>query len=61
MNWKGFAVRIAMVTVALPLIGDIELASAMVFDLGIYVVVVGVVMVIVGRLGALSGSGGRGT
>ncbi|MBP6514306.1 MAG: monovalent cation/H+ antiporter subunit A [Steroidobacteraceae bacterium] len=44
-----------------PVVGEFELASAMVFDLGIYVVVVGVVMVIVGRLGALSGSGGRGT
>ena len=43
-----------------PVVGEFELASAMVFDLGIYVVVVGVVMVIVGRLGALSGSGGRG-
>ncbi len=42
-----------------PVVGEFELASAMVFDLGIYVVVVGVVMVIVGRLGALSGSGGR--
>jgi multicomponent K+:H+ antiporter subunit A len=42
-----------------PVIGEFELASAMIFDLGIYVVVVGVVMVIVGRLGALSGSAGR--
>jgi multicomponent K+:H+ antiporter subunit A len=42
-----------------PVVGEFELASAMMFDLGIYVVVVGVVMVIVGRLGALSGSGGR--
>jgi len=38
-----------------PVVGEFELASAMMFDLGIYVVVVGVVMVIVGRLGALSG------
>jgi multicomponent K+:H+ antiporter subunit A len=42
-----------------PVIGEFELASAMMFDLGIYVVVVGVVMVIVGRLGAMSGSVGR--
>jgi multicomponent K+:H+ antiporter subunit A len=38
-----------------PVVGEFELASAMLFDLGIYFVVVGVVMVIVGRLGALSG------
>jgi multicomponent K+:H+ antiporter subunit A len=44
-----------------PVIGEFELASAMMFDLGIYVVVVGVVMVIVGRLGALSGPVGRGS
>jgi len=42
-----------------PVVGEFELASAMMFDLGIYVVVVGVVMVIVGRLGAMSGSAGR--
>ena len=42
-----------------PVIGEFELASAMMFDLGIYIVVVGVVMVIVGRLGAMSGSVGR--
>ena len=41
-----------------PVIGEFELASAMMFDLGIYIVVVGVVMVIVGRLGAMSGSVG---
>ena len=43
-----------------PVVGEFELASAMAFDLGIYIVVVGVVMVIVGRLGALSGPAGRG-
>jgi len=42
-------------------VGEFELASAMMFDLGIYVVVVGVVMVIVGRLGALSGPVARGS
>lgn len=35
----------------LPLLGDIELASAMVFDLGVYVVVVGAVLLILGELG----------
>jgi len=44
-----------------PVVGEFELASAMMFDLGIYVVVVGVVMVIVGRLGALSGPAARGS
>jgi len=44
-----------------PVVGEFELASAMMFDLGIYVVVVGVVMVIVGRLGALSGPVARGS
>jgi multicomponent K+:H+ antiporter subunit A len=38
-----------------PVIGKFELASAMVFDLGIYLAVVGVVMVIISRLGGLSG------
>jgi multicomponent K+:H+ antiporter subunit A len=40
-----------------PVVGQFELASAMVFDLGIYLAVVGVVMVIIGRLGGLSGPG----
>jgi multicomponent K+:H+ antiporter subunit A len=39
-----------------PVVGKFELASAMAFDLGIYIVVVGVVMVIISRLGAMSGS-----
>jgi len=38
-----------------PVVGKFELASAMVFDLGIYFAVVGVVMVIVSRIGGLSG------
>jgi multicomponent K+:H+ antiporter subunit A len=46
-----------------PVIGEFELASAMLFDLGIYLAVVGVVMVIISRLGGLAGSsspaGGR--
>ena len=41
-----------------PLVGKFELASAMLFDLGIYLVVVGVVLVIIARLGGLSGSSG---
>jgi multicomponent K+:H+ antiporter subunit A len=44
-----------------PVVGQFELASAMVFDLGIYLAVVGVVMVIIGRLGGLSGPAGHGT
>jgi len=39
-----------------PVVGKFELASAMAFDLGIYLAVVGVVMVIISRLGGLSGS-----
>jgi len=38
-----------------PVVGKFELASAMVFDLGIYLAVVGVVLVIIARLGELSG------
>jgi len=38
-----------------PVVGEFELASAMAFDLGIYLAVVGVVMVIISRLGGLSG------
>jgi multicomponent K+:H+ antiporter subunit A len=37
----------------LPLVGDVELASAAVFDLGVYVAVVGAVMVMLERLGRL--------
>jgi multicomponent K+:H+ antiporter subunit A len=37
-----------------PVVGKFELASAMAFDLGIYLAVVGVVMVIIARLGGLS-------
>ena len=40
--------------VHLPLIGDVELASAMVFDLGVYVVVVTVVVSVLAGLGQLS-------
>ena len=36
-----------------PLVGDFELASAMLFDLGVYLVVVGVTLVILLRLGRL--------
>jgi multicomponent K+:H+ antiporter subunit A len=38
-----------------PVVGKFELASAMAFDLGIYLAVVGVVMVVISRLGGLSG------
>jgi multicomponent K+:H+ antiporter subunit A len=38
-----------------PVVGKFELASAMLFDLGIYLAVVGVVMVIISRLGGLTG------
>jgi multicomponent K+:H+ antiporter subunit A len=44
-----------------PVVGKFELASAMVFDLGIYLAVVGVVMVIISRLGGLAGSSGAAT
>jgi multisubunit Na+/H+ antiporter MnhB subunit len=40
--------------VSLPLIGEFELASAMVFDLGVYVVVVTVVVTVLSGLGRLS-------
>ncbi|MDP2762694.1 MAG: monovalent cation/H+ antiporter subunit A [Sideroxyarcus sp.] len=40
--------------VTLPLIGDIELASALVFDLGVYLVVVSVVLMVLAELGKLS-------
>jgi multicomponent K+:H+ antiporter subunit A len=38
-----------------PVVGRFELASAMIFDLGIYLAVVGVVMVIISQLGGLAG------
>jgi multicomponent K+:H+ antiporter subunit A len=40
--------------ITLPLIGNLELASAMVFDLGVYVVVVTVVLMVLAELGKLS-------
>jgi len=40
--------------VTLPLIGDVELASAMIFDLGVYLVVVSVVLMVLAELGKLS-------
>jgi len=40
--------------VHLPLIGDIELASAMVFDLGVYLTVVGACMLILSKLGRVT-------
>ncbi|MGE5171264.1 MAG: monovalent cation/H+ antiporter subunit A [Rudaea sp.] len=38
----------------LPLLGEVPLASAMAFDLGVYLTVVGVVMLVLARLGELS-------
>ena len=38
----------------LPLAGEFELASAMLFDLGVYLTVVGVVMLILANLGRLT-------
>jgi len=40
--------------IALPLLGEIELASAMIFDLGVYLVVVSVVLMVLAELGKLS-------
>ncbi|MDP1634089.1 MAG: MnhB domain-containing protein, partial [Gallionellaceae bacterium] len=40
--------------IILPLLGDIELASAMIFDLGVYLVVVSVVLMVLAELGKLS-------
>jgi len=42
--------------VHLPIIGDFEVASAMAFDIGVYLTVVGSVMLILARLGRLSGA-----
>ncbi|MDP2759099.1 MAG: monovalent cation/H+ antiporter subunit A [Sideroxyarcus sp.] len=40
--------------ITLPLLGEIELASAMLFDLGVYIVVVSVVLMVLAELGKLS-------
>ncbi|MFA5371660.1 MAG: monovalent cation/H+ antiporter subunit A [Sideroxydans sp.] len=40
--------------ITLPLIGEIELASALIFDLGVYLVVVSVVLMVLAELGKLS-------
>jgi len=43
-----------------PLLGEIELASAMAFDMGVYLTVVGACMLILSKLGALTVSDRRG-
>ncbi|MFH2133719.1 MAG: monovalent cation/H+ antiporter subunit A [Pseudomonadota bacterium] len=43
----------------LPLLGDIELASALIFDLGVYLVVVSVVLMVLAELGKLSAHAGE--
>jgi len=43
--------------VGLPVVGEFELASAMVFDLGVYLTVVGVIMLILANLGKLTRRG----
>ena len=45
--------------VALPVVGEFELASAMVFDLGVFLAVVGVIMLILANLGKLTRRGVR--
>jgi multicomponent K+:H+ antiporter subunit A len=40
--------------VHVPVLGDIEIASALLFDLGVYIVVVGVVLMILAELGRIS-------
>ena len=40
--------------ITLPMIGEIELASALIFDLGVYIVVVSVVLMVLAELGKLS-------
>ncbi|MGB5833501.1 MAG: monovalent cation/H+ antiporter subunit A [Thiohalocapsa sp.] len=45
----------------LPLIGDLELASAMIFDIGVLMVVVGITLVILIRLGEQSATDRRAT
>ena len=40
--------------VHVPLIGEIELATAALFDLGVYVTVVGAVLLIISGVGAIS-------
>jgi multicomponent K+:H+ antiporter subunit A len=40
--------------IMVPLIGEVELASALVFDLGVYLVVVSVVLMVLAELGKLS-------
>ena len=39
-----------------PLVGEVELATAMLFDLGVYLTVVGATLLILANIGKLSGS-----
>jgi multicomponent Na+:H+ antiporter subunit A len=49
----------SIVHVDLPLIGDVKLVSAAVFDLGVYVLVIGVVITILSHLASRTHGGGR--
>lgn len=48
----------AIVHVDLPAIGDVKLVSAAVFDLGVYFLVIGVVVIVLTNLAARTGAGG---
>jgi multisubunit Na+/H+ antiporter MnhB subunit len=48
----------AVVHVDLPLIGDVKLVSAAVFDLGVYLLVIGVVIIVLSNLASRTHSGG---
>ncbi|MCB1877363.1 MAG: DUF4040 domain-containing protein, partial [Chromatiales bacterium] len=56
--WFGYPfLTTAFTHVHWPVVGDFEIASAMAFDLGVFLVVVGVTLVILVRLGKLHGVG----
>jgi multicomponent Na+:H+ antiporter subunit A len=48
----------AIVHVQLPAIGDVKLVSAAIFDLGVYFLVIGVVVIVLTNLAARTGAGG---
>lgn len=50
-----------LIPFTVPIIGDVKLATSVVFDLGVYLLVVGVVLLVISELGAEFGHAGGDT
>jgi multicomponent Na+:H+ antiporter subunit A len=52
MAFGGVALQSVVVDVAVPLLGDLHLVSSVLFDVGVYLVVVGLVLDLLRALGS---------